>query len=78
MRLARVGFCMLVIGDWLGGHLAFAEGVGVNHTAFDDPPHGWPRVLDANTSGGSVRCGESDGRKDASQPGPGDGQDDCG
>ena len=48
VRLARAGFCMLIIGDWLGGHLAFAEGVGVNHTAFDDAPHRWTRVLDAN------------------------------
>ena len=51
VRLARAGFCMLVIGDWLGGHLAFAEGVGVNHTAFDDAPPGWTRVLDSNGVG---------------------------
>ena len=48
VRLARAGFCMLIIGDWLGGHLAFAEGVGVNHAAFDDAPPEWTRVLDAN------------------------------
>lgn len=47
VRLARAGFCLLFIGDWLGGHLAFAEGVGVNHAAFDDAPAGWTRVLDA-------------------------------
>ena len=48
VRLARAGFCMLIVGDWLGGHLAFAEGVGVNHAAFDDAPRKWTRVLDAN------------------------------
>jgi nitrite reductase/ring-hydroxylating ferredoxin subunit/uncharacterized membrane protein len=51
VRLARAGFCLLIIGDWLGGHLAFAEGVGVNHTAFDDAPHGWTRVLDSDGLG---------------------------
>ncbi len=51
VRLARGGFCMLFIGDWLGGHLAFAEGVGVNHTAFDDAPREWMRVLDADRLG---------------------------
>ena len=51
VRLARAGFCMLIIGDWLGGHLAFAEGVGVNHTAFDDAPHKWTKVLDTHGLG---------------------------
>lgn len=48
VRLARAGFCMLIIGDWLGGHLAFAVGVGVNHAAFDGAPREWTRVLDAS------------------------------
>lgn len=47
VRLARGGFCLLVVGDWLGGHLAFADGVGVNHATFDDAPREWTRVLDA-------------------------------
>ena len=48
VRLARGGFCVLTLGDWLGGHLAFARGVGVNHAAFDDAPRAWTRVLNAD------------------------------
>ena len=51
VRLARGGFCVLTIGDWLGGHLAFARGVGVNHAAFHDAPREWTRVLDADQLG---------------------------
>ena len=51
VRLARGGLCMLTIGDWLGGHLAFAEGVGVNHAVCDDAPRAWTRVLDVSRLG---------------------------
>jgi len=47
VRLSRGGFCVLTVGDWLGGHLAFARGVGVNRAAFDEAPQRWTRVLDA-------------------------------
>ena len=55
VRLSRAGFGVLTVGDWLGGHLAFARGVGVNRAAFDDPPAEWTRVLDA----GPVRDGHA-------------------
>jgi len=51
VRLARGGFCVLTVGDWLGGHLAFAQGVGVNRAAFDEAPRDWTRVLDAERLG---------------------------
>jgi nitrite reductase/ring-hydroxylating ferredoxin subunit/uncharacterized membrane protein len=35
-------------GGWLGGDLAFARGVGVNETLFDDAPADWTPVLDAS------------------------------
>jgi nitrite reductase/ring-hydroxylating ferredoxin subunit/uncharacterized membrane protein len=35
-------------GGWLGGDLAFARGVGVNETLFDDEPLDWTPVLDAS------------------------------
>jgi len=35
-------------GGWLGGDLAFARGVGVNQTVFDDEPGDWTAVLDAS------------------------------
>lgn len=47
VRLSRGGFCVLTVGDWLGGHLAFARGVGINRSAFDEAPRDWTRVLDA-------------------------------
>lgn len=51
VRLSRRGFCVLVVGDWLGGHVAFARGVGVNRAAFDDAPHQWTRVVGADRVG---------------------------
>jgi nitrite reductase/ring-hydroxylating ferredoxin subunit len=30
---------------WLGGHLSYAEGIGVDQTAFEEPPEGWTPVL---------------------------------
>jgi nitrite reductase/ring-hydroxylating ferredoxin subunit len=32
---------------WLGGHLAFAQGVGVDQTAFEDAPTSWTPLIDA-------------------------------
>ena len=51
VRLSRGGFCVLTVGDWLGGHLAFARGVGVSRAAFDEAPRDWTRVLDADRLG---------------------------
>jgi nitrite reductase/ring-hydroxylating ferredoxin subunit len=31
---------------WLGGHLSFGRGVGVNQTAFEDFPTAWTSVAD--------------------------------
>jgi nitrite reductase/ring-hydroxylating ferredoxin subunit len=33
---------------WIGGHLSYGRAVGVNHTAFEDGPEEWTRVLDAS------------------------------
>lgn len=32
---------------WLGGHLSFAQGVGVDQTVFEDPPTSWTPLIDA-------------------------------
>ncbi len=42
LSLAGVG--LLSAGGWLGGHLSFAQGVGVDTTAFDSGPEEWTRV----------------------------------
>ena len=46
--LARVfglaGLGMLSAGGYIGGHLVFGRGVGVDHTVFEEPPTDWTRV----------------------------------
>jgi nitrite reductase/ring-hydroxylating ferredoxin subunit/uncharacterized membrane protein len=34
------------VSAWLGGHLSFARGVGVDETAFEEPPTAWTAVID--------------------------------
>jgi nitrite reductase/ring-hydroxylating ferredoxin subunit len=45
--LSGAGFAIASLSAWLGGHLSFGKGVGVNQTAFDSVPQEWTRVLDA-------------------------------
>ncbi|MCA1832752.1 MAG: Rieske 2Fe-2S domain-containing protein [Actinomycetota bacterium] len=47
VALAWTGFAVLNAAGYLGGHLSFRRGVGVNQTAFDDPIRSWTPVLDA-------------------------------
>ncbi|CUU60504.1 Ferredoxin subunit of nitrite reductase or a ring-hydroxylating dioxygenase [Parafrankia irregularis] len=42
------GAAALGIGGWLGGHLAYAQGVGVDTTAFQRGPADWTDVLAAS------------------------------
>jgi len=46
--LARVfsvaGLGVLATSGYIGGHLVFARGWGVDHTVFDEPPQDWTRV----------------------------------
>lgn len=41
VALGMVGAGAATVGGALGGHLAFALGVGVDNTVFDDHPDGW-------------------------------------
>jgi nitrite reductase/ring-hydroxylating ferredoxin subunit len=60
--LALAGGAALGAGGYLGGHLAFAEGVGVDHTVFEDGGEGWTDVLaEATLADGKPRCVEADG-----------------
>lgn len=43
--LGLAGLGVLLAGGYLGGHLSFARGVGVNHTAFEHRPEDWTPVL---------------------------------
>lgn len=39
------------VSAWLGGHLSFARGVGVDETAFEDPPTSWTALIDDDKLG---------------------------
>jgi nitrite reductase/ring-hydroxylating ferredoxin subunit/uncharacterized membrane protein len=47
-RFSAAGFAVATVSAWLGGHLSFGKGVGVNQTAFDSAPEEWTAVLDAS------------------------------
>jgi nitrite reductase/ring-hydroxylating ferredoxin subunit/uncharacterized membrane protein len=46
VALSAAGYGLATVSAWLGGHLSFAQGVGVNQTAFDEAPSEWTAVLD--------------------------------
>lgn len=51
-------------GAYLGGHLAYKRGVGVDHTAFTPLPSGWVEVAnDADLTEGTPVCAEVQGTK---------------
>jgi nitrite reductase/ring-hydroxylating ferredoxin subunit/uncharacterized membrane protein len=52
--LSATGFGMVTIAAYLGGHLSFGKGVGVDHTAFEEGPTDWqPAIADADLPEGS-------------------------
>ena len=46
LALSALGYGAASFSAWLGGHLSFGKGVGVNQTAFEDAPADWTPVLD--------------------------------
>ncbi|HWT22387.1 MAG TPA: Rieske 2Fe-2S domain-containing protein [Solirubrobacteraceae bacterium] len=60
--LALAGAGALGAGGYLGGHLSYAEGVGVDQTAFEDRGGDWsPVVREADLPEGEARYAEVDG-----------------
>jgi nitrite reductase/ring-hydroxylating ferredoxin subunit/uncharacterized membrane protein len=60
--LALAGGAALTAGGYLGGHLSFAEGVGVDHTVFEEPTEEWTGVLgEGELAENQPRCVEVDG-----------------
>jgi nitrite reductase/ring-hydroxylating ferredoxin subunit/uncharacterized membrane protein len=47
--LGLAGFATLAGGGYLGGHLSFARGVGVNNAFYQHEPEDWTAVADADT-----------------------------
>lgn len=52
--LALLGSGTLAAGGYLGGHLSYAHGVGVDTTAFQAPPDEWTPVADEGEVGGDA------------------------
>jgi nitrite reductase/ring-hydroxylating ferredoxin subunit/uncharacterized membrane protein len=44
--LSALGYGVASFSAWLGGHLSFTRGVGVNQTAFEEAPGQWTPALD--------------------------------
>lgn len=47
VALSTIGVSISAFSAWLGGDLAYDLGIGVNHTAFEQPPTEWTEALDA-------------------------------
>jgi nitrite reductase/ring-hydroxylating ferredoxin subunit/uncharacterized membrane protein len=60
--LALAGTGVLSASAYLGGHLSFAQGIGVDRTAFDEPGDAWTDVLaDAELTEGQPRVADAGG-----------------
>jgi nitrite reductase/ring-hydroxylating ferredoxin subunit len=52
--LSASGFGVVTVSAYLGGHLSFGMGVGVNQTAFEEGPTDWqPAIAEADLKEGS-------------------------
>jgi nitrite reductase/ring-hydroxylating ferredoxin subunit len=59
--LALAGGGAMAAAGYLGGHMTLAEGVGVDHTVFEDGSDEWAAVLDdGELREGQMRCVEAD------------------
>jgi nitrite reductase/ring-hydroxylating ferredoxin subunit len=57
--LALAGGAFMLAGGFLGGHLSFAEGTGVNRNTFEAPPEDWTDVAaESELPDGELRCFE--------------------
>jgi nitrite reductase/ring-hydroxylating ferredoxin subunit/uncharacterized membrane protein len=60
--LALAGAGVMTASGLLGGHLSFAQGVGVDQTAFEEPPDEWTAALrDSDLPEGQSRYAEVGG-----------------
>ena len=60
--LALAGAGVLGASGYLGGHLAYAEGLGVDQTAFEAPPEDWtPALRESDLPEGESRYAEVGG-----------------
>jgi nitrite reductase/ring-hydroxylating ferredoxin subunit len=59
--LSVLGYGIATCSAWLGGHLSFAKGVGVNQTAFEDLPSEWTALDVAELEDGKLTGAQADG-----------------
>ena len=60
--LALLGAGAIGASGYLGGHLSYAKGVGVDQTAFEDPPEDWAPVMrEGELAEGEPRYAEAHG-----------------
>jgi nitrite reductase/ring-hydroxylating ferredoxin subunit/uncharacterized membrane protein len=60
--LSLAGMTALATGGYLGGHLTYSRGVGVNNAFYQHEPEDWTAVMDAaNLQAGSPAKAEVDG-----------------
>jgi nitrite reductase/ring-hydroxylating ferredoxin subunit/uncharacterized membrane protein len=60
--LALAGLGVLAGSGYLGGHLSYAKGIGVDQTAFEEPPDDWtPALRDGDLPEGESRYAEVGG-----------------
>ncbi len=60
--LALAGGGALGAAGYLGGHLSFAEGVGVDRTVFEEAPEGWvATIAEDELQPGQLRCVVAEG-----------------
>ena len=60
--LSLAGISLVGAGGWLGGHLSYAQGVGVDNTVFEPATADWtPALAEAELQEGRPRCAEVDG-----------------
>jgi nitrite reductase/ring-hydroxylating ferredoxin subunit len=45
LAMSGAGYAVATFSAWLGGHLSFGKGVGVDQTVFDSAPSEWTAVL---------------------------------
>jgi nitrite reductase/ring-hydroxylating ferredoxin subunit len=60
--LSATGYAVATFSAWLGGHLSFGRGVGVNQAAFADRPSEWTALLrEDELEQGKLTAAQADG-----------------
>lgn len=62
VALSTTGYAVATVSAWLGGHLSFGAGVGVDQTVFEEGPEDWRAVGDdAQLAEGTLAGARADG-----------------